>query len=119
MVNRSKQKGSSFERIVADGFAAALNDDRIDRAPLSGNSDKGDIANVRTPNGGKVAIEVKNVAKMNLAGWVTEAAVERENLGAVAGIVVHKRVGKGKFEEQYVTMTVRDLLALVWGVGND
>ena len=118
-MNRSKQKGTTFERLVADGFATALDDDRIDRAPLSGNLDKGDIANVRTPSGGKIAIEVKNVAKLDLAGWVSEAEVERKNLGAVAGIVIHKRVGKGKFIDQYCTLTVKDLLAIGWGIGDE
>lgn len=114
-MSRNKQKGTALERLVADGFAAALNDDRIDRAPLRGDGDRGDIAGLRSPFG-KVAVEVKNVARMDLAGWVAEVEVERGNLDAVAGIVVHKRRGKGRFEDQYVTMTVADLLALGWGV---
>lgn len=118
-MSKSKAKGTAMEVLVQQGFAKALNDDRIMRSPLMGKNDVGDIANVRTPAGGKVAIEVKNVAKMNLAGWVTEAEAERENLGAVAGIVIHKRVGRGQFLDQYVTLTVKDLLALVWGIGDE
>lgn len=114
-MSKSKQKGTTFERLIADGFAAALEDDRIDRAPLRGTGDRGDIANVRTPNG-KLAIECKNVAKTNLAGWVTEAQQEAGNADAAAGIVIHKRARKGQFIDQYVTMTVRELLVLVWGI---
>lgn len=104
-----------MERLVADGFAVALNDDRIDRAPLRGNADRGDIAGLRSPFG-KVAVEVKNVARMDLAGWVDEAAVERGNLDAIAGVVIHKRKGRGQFLDQYVTLSVRDFLAIGWGV---
>lgn len=114
-MSKSKAKGTSFERLVADGFADALNDDRIDRAPLRGDGDRGDIAGLVSPFG-KVVVECKNVARMDLAGWVTEAEVERGNADAIAGIALHKRRGKGKFLDQYVTMTVRDLLALGWGV---
>jgi hypothetical protein len=114
-VSRSKAKGTALERLVADGFAAALNDDRIDRAPLRGKGDRGDIAGLRSPFG-KVAVEVKNVARMDLAGWVDEAHVEAGNADAIAGVAIAKRRGKGQFLDQYVICTVRDLLALGWGV---
>lgn len=117
-MSKSKQRGTSFERLIADGFAGALDDDRIDRAPLRGNADRGDISNVRTPFG-KLAIECKNVSRTDLSGWVTEAQTEAGNADAIAGIVVHKRRGKGQFIDQYVTMSVRELLALVWGLRDE
>lgn len=117
-MSRSRAKGTAFERLVADGLAAALNDDRIDRAPLRGTGDRGDIAGLRSPFG-RVAVECKNVSRMDLAGWVDEAAVERGNADAIAGVVVHKRKGKGGVMEQYVTMTFRDFLALGWGVARE
>jgi hypothetical protein len=107
-----------MERLVADGFAEALNDDRIDRAPLRGDGDRGDIAGLRSPHG-KLTVEVKNVARMDLAGWVAEAETERGNADAIAGLVVHKAKGKGKFLDQYVTLRVRDFLAAVWGVTDE
>lgn len=113
-MSRNKQKGTTFERLIADGLAEHLEDDRIDRAPLHGSSDRGDIANVRSPFG-KVAVECKNVARLDLAGWVEEAHLEAGNADAIAGIVIHKRKGKGQFLDQYVTLTVRDLLAIGWG----
>lgn len=114
-MSRSKARGTSFERLLADGFAAALDDDRIDRAPLRGNADRGDIAGVANPFG-KIAVEAKNVARLDLGGWVREADTERGNLDANAGVVIHKRRGKGQFLDQFVTMTVRDFLAIGWGV---
>lgn len=113
-MSRNKQKGTAFERLIADGLAAALNDDRIDRAPMRGTKDRGDIAGVRSPFG-KVVVECKNVARLDLAGWVTEAEVERGNADAVAAVVVHKRRGKGQPGDQYVTMTLRDFVALLGG----
>lgn len=113
-MSKQRQKGTSFERLIADGLAGALDDDRIDRSPLHGSGDRGDIANLRSPFG-KIAVECKNVAKMNLSGWVDEADVERGNADAIAGVVVHKRVRHGKFLDQYVSMTMRDFLALGWG----
>lgn len=113
-MSRSKAKGTSFERLVADGFAEAMSDDRIDRAPLRGNADRGDIAGVRSPFG-PVAVECKNVARMDLAGWVDEVRVAAGNADAAAGVVVHKRKGKGAFREQYVTMRVADFLVLLGG----
>lgn len=114
-MSRSRRKGSSFERLIADGFAAALNDDRIDRAPLRGAADRGDIANLRNPFG-RVVVECKNVARLDLAGWVTEAETERGNADANAAAVIVKRRGKGKFLDQYVVLTVRDFLAFGWGI---
>ena len=114
-MSKSKAKGTAFERLVADGFAAALHDDRIDRAPLRGDGDRGDIAGLKSPFG-RIVVEVKNVARLDLSGWVDEAEVERGNADAIAGLVLHKRRGRGRFLDQYVTMTVRDLLALGWGV---
>jgi hypothetical protein len=113
-MNASKQKGTTFERLIADGLAAAFQDDRIDRAPMRGNTDRGDIAGVRSPFG-KVAIECKNVKALSLSAWVDEAEVERGNADAVAGVVIHKRRGKGHALDQYVTMTVRDFVVLLGG----
>lgn len=114
-MSAQRRKGTSFERLTADGLAAALEDNRIDRAPLRGSADRGDISGLVSPFG-KVAVECKAVARLDLAGWVGEAETERGNLDAIAGVVIHKRKGKGQFVDQYVTMTVADFLALGWGV---
>ncbi len=116
-VNKSKQKGTAFERSIADSLNTHL-DDRIDRAPLRGTKDRGDIANVRSPFG-RVVLECKAVARLDLAGWVGEMEVERGNDDAIAGFVVVKRKGKGDPLDQYVLGTLRDFLAFGWGVTPD
>lgn len=113
MSNPNGAKGSSFERLIADCLAEHV-DDRIDRRVKTGTKDRGDIGGLRHM-GGKVVVECKNVAKMNLAGWIGEAEVERGNDDALVGLVVHKRRGKGQALDQYVTLTVRDLIALLTG----
>ena len=109
----AKAAGSSFERLIADCLAKHV-DDRIDRRVKSGAKDKGDVAGLRHM-GQRVVIECKSVARLSLAEWVEEADVERGNDDAVAGLVVHKRKGKGQALDQYVTTTVRDLVALLTG----
>jgi Holliday junction resolvase len=108
-------KGASFERLVADYLAPHLGED-VDRQVKTGSADKGDIRGVKA-HGQRVAVECKNTTRLNLAAMVNEAEVERVNLGALAGLAVHKRTGKGKAQmgQQYVTMTLADLVALLTG----
>lgn len=112
----TNQKGASFERLAADYLAAVLDDDAVDRQVHTGKNDKGDIRGVKA-HGQRVAVECKNTVRLNLAGWVGEAEVERVNLQALVGLTIHKRAGKGKAQmgQQYVTMTLDDLAALLTG----
>ena len=110
-MTRSMVKGSSFERLIADYLATEI-DDRIDRRVKTGAADKGDIGGLRH-HGHRLAVECKNHAAMNLAGWVTEAQTEAANDGALLGIVVHKRRGKGQAGDQYVTLVLSDLVKLL------
>jgi hypothetical protein len=107
----AKKAGSSFERVIADFWASVI-DDRIDRAVKRGTKDVGDVAGLRF-HGHRIAVEVKNTTKVELSKWAAEAEVERQNLGALAGVIVHKRVGKSDPRLQWVTMTVADFTALM------
>lgn len=107
----AKQAGTSFERLVANYLAEQI-DDRIDRRVKTGAADKGDIAGLRH-HGHRVVIECKDVAKLNLAGWVTEAQIEAVNDDALLGLVIHKRRGKGQPGDQYVTLVLSDLVKLL------
>ena len=107
----AKKAGSTFERVVAD-YLSWEEDDRIDRAVKRGTKDVGDIAGLRF-HGQKIAVEVKNTTKVTLSKWVAEAEIERQNLGALAGVVVHKRRGRAAPGDQWVTMTLRDFVALM------
>ena len=109
----AKAAGTRMERLVADTLAEHL-DDRIDRKVRGGAIDRGDVGGVRV-HGRPLTIEVKDVSRTDLSGWVREAEVERVNDGGLAGIVVHKRRGDGDGLDQYVTMTVRDLIAIISG----
>lgn len=110
----ARKAGSSFERMVADFLAAALEDDRIDRRPKTGAKDRGDIGGVRHM-GGRIVVECKSTTRIELSRWLAETEVERGNDDALAGLVVHKRRGKSAPGEQYVTMRLGDLAALLTG----
>lgn len=107
----AKKAGSQLERDVADHLAATV-DDRIDRAVKRGTKDVGDVGGLRF-HGHKIAVEVKNTSKVSLSTWASEVEVERQNLGALAGIIVHKRHGKGYAGDQWVTMTLDNFVALM------
>jgi hypothetical protein len=109
----AKAAGARFERQIADALAEHV-DDRIDRRVKGGSTDKGDIGGVRH-QGQRVVIECKDTARTDLAGWTKEAEAERVNDQALAGIVISKRHGKGDPLDQWVHLTVRDLIAILNG----
>ena len=109
----AKAAGTRMETLVA-AYLAAHVDDRIERRRLGGAKDRGDIAGLRHM-GERVVVEVKDTAKADLAGWAAEVEAERGNDGAVAGIVVHKRHGRAAAADQWVLMTLGDLVALING----
>lgn len=111
----AKAAGSRFERLIADYLADVLGDDRIDRRPKFGAKDRGDIGGVRAHGGQRIVIECKDTAKQSLPQWVREAQIEADNDDALVGVVVHKRHGVGSAGEQWVSMTVDDLVALLTG----
>lgn len=113
----ARKAGSRFERVIADYLASTV-DDRIDRRAKTGAKDRGDIGGIRLSpalRGGRVVAEVKDCARIALAAWHREADVERGNDDAVVGVVIHKRHGVGWPGDQWVTMTVDDLVALLTG----
>lgn len=110
----AKSAGGRFERELADHLAAHI-DDRIDRRVKTGAKDRGDIGGLRAPHGGKVAVEAKNTAKVDLGPHHNEAEVERLNDDALVALLVHKRHGVGYIGRQWVTCTVDDLIALITG----
>jgi hypothetical protein len=110
----AKAAGSSFERLVADYLAEHV-DDRIDRRVKSGAKDRGDIAGLRHM-GQRVVIECKNEKPpLKLGPWANEAEIERGNDDAIAGLIAHKRHGKGDPGDQWITCTLRDLVAILTG----
>lgn len=111
MSSRSKQKGSAFEREIV----AYLNENGFIHAErrLAGDQfDKGDITG--TPG---LVWECKNQKRMDLAGWVDEALVERDNAKAAYGAVIHKRRGTTNCGDYYVTVTLRQWIDLLKEAG--
>jgi hypothetical protein len=112
---RNRKKGPEHERATADYLAAHV-DDHIDRRPKTGNKDKGDIGGLRHPiTGERLVLECKYEATLKLGTWMSEAETERLNDGAIATAIVHKRHGKGRPEDQWVTMSLADYAALLTG----
>jgi hypothetical protein len=113
----ARQAGAKFERDVADYLNTHV-DDRIDRRVKTGAADKGDIAGIRHM-GHRVVIECKNTSRLALGTWANEAETARRNDDdALAGVIAHKRHGKGSAGEQWVTMTLADFTALLTGNRN-
>lgn len=109
----AKSAGTRFESSIVGALAEHV-DDRIERRRLSGSKDRGDVSGIRHL-GGRVVVECKDVTRVALGGWVREAETARGNDDALLGVVVHKRRGVADPLEQYVTCTVRDLIALLTG----
>lgn len=109
----AKKAGTTFERQVADYLAQHV-DDRIDRRAKTGSKDRGDIAGVRIW-GQRLVLECKNTTRLNLAGWMNQAEIERGNDDALAGLIIHKRHGNNQPGDQWVTTTLRELAAMLNG----
>ena len=97
MGNAAKAKGSNAERDVVkylkDWFPY------VDRRLAGATLDKGDISGI--PG---VTIEIKNHARIDLAGWTEELLTEMTNDKAWTGVVWHKRKGRGNPADWYCTM---------------
>ena len=111
MTSASKAKGSKAELDVVKWLKEWF--PYVDRRLAGATLDKGDISGI--PG---VTIEIKNHAKMDLAGWLEELSTEMGNDNAWTGVVVHKRRGKGSPAEWYATMPAQvwvDLLRRALG----
>ena len=109
----ARKAGASFETLVVDYLAAHV-DDRIERRTRNGAKDRGDVSGLRHM-GVRVVVECKNTARLDLAGWLAEAEIERGNDDAVVALVAHKRHGKADPAAQLVTLSLADLVALLTG----
>jgi len=110
----AKKAGTAFETAIARALSVALDDDRIERRARNGSKDRGDISGVRI-HGQRLVLECKNTLRLDLPAAKREADLEAGNDDALCGLVVHKRHGVGDPLQQWVTCTVRDLVALITG----
>lgn len=110
----AKKAGALFERQIADHLALVV-DDRIDRRVRNGAKDRGDIGGWRFA-GRRIVAELKNTSRLALGAWWAEALLEKANDDAQVAMVIHKRHGKADPAEQWVTLTLGELLTLLHGV---
>lgn len=109
----AKAAGARFERIISDYLRDNL-DDRIDRKVRTGAKDCGDVANVRDSHNRRIVIETKDYGgRLQPAQWLREAHQEAENDNAHVGLVIAKRRGTTNPADQWVVMTVNDLIQLL------
>lgn len=110
MTNNAKVKGSLFERQVTDWLnAAGVVTQRI---PAGAVKDLGDlfVHDSRWP-----AIQCKNHARIDLAGWIRDAEEQAVNAHRTAGVVWAKRRGTTDIGRCYVIMTGDAFLTLMEG----
>lgn len=110
MTNRNKAKGSAAERAVCD----YLNSRSIDaeRIPAGATLDRGDLW---VPDKTWPAIQIKNHARLDLAGWIRDVQTQAANAKRSTGIVVHKRIGKANPADWYTTLTLEAFVTLMEG----
>ena len=109
----ARQAGTQFETLIAS-YLNEWVDDRVERRRQGGTLDRGDITGLRHM-GQRLVVECKNTARPTLATWAEEVEVERLNDSAGVGIIAHKRHGRGKAQDQWVTMTLQDFVSLLTG----
>jgi len=112
MSSKSKIKGSQAERDVVKYLQQWF--PYAERRLAGATLDKGDISGI---NG--VCIEIKNHAKLDLAGWLAELELETKNAKAWTGVVIQKRKGQGNPAEWYATMPVSVWIELLRRAIND
>jgi hypothetical protein len=98
-MSRSKDKGTRAETAVVR-YLESEGAAHVERRALNGTQDRGDVAGI--PG---VVIEVKDVSRDGLPGWVDEMLTEQANDRADLAFVWHKRRGKGSPADWFVTMT--------------
>lgn len=106
-VNAPKRRGTAAETAVVR-YLQAHGYPHAERRALRGRADCGDVAGI--PG---VAVEVKDCAKVDLAGWLDEARREAVNARAGIGVVVRRRRGRPDVGEWFAVLSVADLLRLL------
>lgn len=110
-MSRSRASAKAAGTRAESAIAAYLRENGFpyaERRAKTGAKDQGDIAGLL---GG--VIEVKDCAKLDLAGWLGEALDEQANANAWWSAVWHKRRGHAKPDGWYVTMRGDVFLALL------
>lgn len=108
MSNANGAKGTKFEA----SLLPLINEFYPDSVRLGKQGTK-DCGDFHMPGNRLFIVEAKNVKRMDLAGWLEEAAAESMNKGVPHGVVVHKRRGVADPAYQYCTLHFGSFLELV------
>ena len=115
-MSRSKEKGTAYETAIVRYLRQRLGDDEIDRMPLKGSRDEGDIRGLKL-RGMTTCAEVKNHKNLRIPDWMGQLIDEKGNMDAELGMVIAHRDGCGDkhIGESYVITTLDDVIALALG----
>lgn len=86
MVNRSRAKGTAFETAVVRHLRDLLPRTSVERLPLLGNADQGDLVVVDPARLRHYVLEAKATQRIDLAGAVAQAAAEAANYAAARNL---------------------------------
>ena len=114
MSNPSKKRGTAVEVKVRDYMRDALGQPGIERQPLRGTRDQGDLAGLAV-HGFTAIVEVKadrDMGPSDLAEYRRQTIAEREHACADVGVLVTWRYKHGA-AEAVAHVTLRDLALLV------
>lgn len=114
MSNPAKRRGTAVEVKVRNYLRVALGQPGIDRQPLRGARDEGDLRGL-VVRGCECVVEVKAKRDMRpslLAEYRRQTLVERENAGAGVGVLVTWRYNHPA-ADAVAHVTLRDLTRLV------
>lgn len=106
-MSKSRAKGTLLETAIKNYFQEQGFD--AERIALQGKNDIGDIRIVGIDS----VFELKNCKKIELSKWVKETEVERQNAKKRFGFCIFKRRGTNKPDEQFVLMTVGQLVEIL------
>lgn len=111
--NRAKERGTAVEVKVRDYLRVALDQPGIDRQPLRGGRDEGDLKGL-VAHGFSAIVEVKanrTVTRKELEKFRRQTLAERDNAGADAGVLVVWRYSHPA-ADAIAHVTLRDLTRL-------
>lgn len=94
MANPSKSKGTSLETWTVRYLAWALQDTRIDRMPLHGSNDQGDLIGVMF-HGEPVCVECKDTKRPQYRRFWERTLEEAANMDTQYAVLVRHRKGVG------------------------
>ena len=115
-MSRSKDKGTKFETVIVRYLRERIGDETIDRMPLHGSRDEGDVKGLYLRNM-PVCVEIKNHKQLRINEWMCQLGTEAGNMDAGIGMLVCHRDGCGekRIGESLCVMTLDDVLALGLG----